>query len=68
MANIFNNDCVLDEVQKHLDYIRNMGITAWIPGTRGYGPVMSIQDQCRSGVLCLNYNGLDIYRKYTGSV
>lgn len=38
-----------------------MGIKAWIPGSSKSYPEMSVEDQCRSGVLCLNYKGSDVY-------
>jgi len=40
-----------------------MGIKVWIPGSPGNDPKMSVTDQCRSGVLCLNYKGTEIYSK-----
>jgi len=52
---------ILDEVKNYLNFIRGMGIKAWIPGSSKKYPKMSVADQCRSGVLCLNYKGSDIY-------
>jgi len=44
-----------------MNFIRGMGIKAWIPGSPGSSPKMSVADQCRSGVFCLNHKGLEIY-------
>ncbi|VVC27113.1 Hypothetical protein CINCED_3A018536 [Cinara cedri] len=55
------NSFYLDEVQEYLDYIRTIGMEAWIPDSPGYGPKIPVPDQCRFGVLCLNYKGSDIY-------
>jgi len=38
-----------------------MDIKAWIPGSSKSHPEMSVAEQCRSGVLCLNYKGSDVY-------
>jgi len=51
----------IDEIQNYLNYIKSMGIQAWIPHSEGYGPKMSVADQCQSKILCLNYKGSDIY-------
>ncbi|CAH1707538.1 uncharacterized protein LOC114120759 isoform X1 [Aphis gossypii] len=52
---------LLHEVKNYLNFIRGMGIKAWIPGSSKSLPEMSVADQCRSGVLCLNYKGSDVY-------
>jgi len=57
----YNYIILLDEVKNYLNFIRGMGIKAWIPGSSKSYPEMSVADQCRSGVLCLNYKGSDIY-------
>jgi len=57
----YNGIIFLDELKKYLNFIRGMGIKAWIPGSSKSNPEMSVADQCRSGVLCLNYKGSDIY-------
>lgn len=55
---------IIAEIQNFVDYIKSMGIDAWIPDTPGHGPKMSIPDQCRSKVLCLEYEGTDVYSAF----
>jgi hypothetical protein len=56
---------LIAEIQAFIDYIKSMGINAWIPDTPGLGPKMSVPDQCRSNILCLEYKGTDVYSAYS---